>query len=123
MNLEEDLMFGRKDLILTATTCALLEKLRVILEVLYGSRIRFKHFHLHDGLQTGRGSVYVDGQELNLTFEELHKDEFCIMTDDERYTARFDSPDTIRVIQYCGNPPIWTVGTAWDDRHGEPLFP
>ncbi len=112
----------RKDLILTAGTCLLLENLRLILEVLYGSRIRFKHIHLDKGLQSGQGCIYVDGQEIEISFIHRPDGQSDIWTKDDMYYARFDNPHTVRVINMrFSSRTNWVVGTSHSDRHEETL--
>lgn len=120
-------MFNRK-LILTATTCRILEGIRLAIEVWNGAPIRFEQVELEKGLRSGRGLVFLGSGDLTFTFTtELRAYEQVIQFDiaGKWWVARINSMHEVCVIEshYIGKPGMWWVGTSFADRHKEPLFP
>ena len=132
-------MFTKRKLVLTATTCEILENLRLSIEVLKGVRVRFKHVQLERGLQSGSASVYLlDGEqeteETVLAFMSSHTHElrfqfgtrqyFRYSDDTDWFFSRMDCPSTVRVIganRTSGEVSVWRVGRSFHDRWEEPL--
>ena len=123
----------KKDLVLTTTTCRLLEGIHLTLEVLKGTPIRFKQLRLEKGnacFGSGEGSFFLGEEEIPISFtgdpegKELY---LQIKIGETWYVARFDSPRKVRVTKKYGSthsePGMWVVGTSATDRHEEPLFP
>ena len=129
---------------LTETTCMMLENVRLAIEVLTGERTRIKHVELDLVAQTGRGRVYVGEKERGFKFyvhfqKCFDLDSFLYFSFDDWdndpanydptiYTARFDTPDEVRVINESnprkgkGDKALWTAGRSATDRWLTPLY-
>ena len=118
----------RKKLVLTATTCEVLEKVRLAIEVLKGARVRFKHVQLKRGV-SGEGAVYYhDGEEKceQVSFYFFRKGgALTFKLEGEWFCARFDSDgQTVNVIEdHTPNKETgWRIGTSFCERRvGPPL--
>ena len=101
-------MLKRRKLTLTATTCRLIENIRLALEVLFGARIRFRHLEFEKSLREGYGAFFVGDNEKRLMFIADAGREIYIhlKIGDMWYVARFDTLEQVRVS--CGRPhPSW----------------
>ena len=97
-------MLKRRKLTLTATTCRLIENIRLALEVLFGARIRFRHLEFEKSLREGYGAFFVGDNEKRLMFIADAGREIYIhlKIGDMWYVARFDTLEQVRVS--CGVP-------------------
>lgn len=114
-----------KKLVLTETTCTMLENLRLALEVLLGTRIRFKSIETNLRTRTGNALIVADEVEQEVTFIHDRSAQLSIGVNYFWYIARFDKPNEVRVIlsnNHFGYPATWVVGTSFADRREEPFF-
>ena len=118
-------MFRNKNraLTLTATTCGLLEELRLALQVLMGTPIRFKHLEFKKCLESGHGCFYNNDQEFELTFIRTRgTDSFFDLTINGRSSvARFLPSGKVAVTSIDQVPCVWWIGSCDVVRWGEPL--
>ena len=118
----------KKRLTLTATTCRILEEVRIALEVLLGHRVRFKHLELDksDGRTYGHGALFLRDKEIPIIFCKLYESPgseiyYELKVDTVWYIARFDTPEMVRVARSNVAGTDWIVGTSAEDRRKEPL--
>ncbi len=124
-------MFGKKKSpVLTATTCTMLEQLRLAIEVATGKRTCFVSMDLN----TCRGKVRMGDKEEEVTVIYRRDDllEFSFGADKDWLTAVFWNHNTyVKVgslhnasvrLTVAGDFTMQWVGTSMSDRKEEPLF-
>jgi len=123
----------KKSPVLTATTCNLMENLRLAVEVMTGKPVRFVHVDFN----TCNTRIRIGQEEKEIHFVQYRDDliRFCLgelETHDPWVLARFDKPEEVRVTPYgikCDRSPyfekidMWWVGTSFVNRWKEPLYP
>jgi hypothetical protein len=118
-------------LVLTETTCTMLENVRRAIEVLEGAPVHFQSLEVNLRAKTGHGFAYVNRGGLStavpITFITDRRDLYSIEFNHKWYTARFDEWPVVRIIlsAYIEShaSTTWAVGTSFADRREEPLFP
>lgn len=129
-------MFGnkKKEPVLTATTCNVMENLRLAVEVLTGKPVRF----IQIDFNTNRGKIRVGEEEKDIAFYSQHSDRTNFFfskdvfdKDEVHYFVRSDKPGEVRVIieglkresSYLKDDYTWAVGRSFVHRWEEPLCP
>jgi len=121
-------MFNRKKRpVLTATTCNLMENLRLAIEVLSGQQTRFVQIDFNTGL----GKVKIGSTVLDLLFTQLTDSGDTLHFHhplDGWNIARFDQSGEVRVVNTFnphknkgGEHSMWWVGRSATERWEEPL--
>ena len=120
-------MFSKKQDIITATRCELIEAVRLALEVQSGQRVRL---HQLDFKQKCFFYIGIVSRRVAFCGYDGTRMDFGI-TDDEGkltwYIARFEEEGRqVRVIEMYGlsqnGEPMWWVGRSYHDRRQEPLY-
>lgn len=119
-------MFNRKkDIVLTASRCSLIERVRLALEVLKGERVRLKEWDFN----TDKYFVYVGDTPQEVLFSFVDEDllDFGLPRDGDTvtwYVAHYDTPTLVRVGRRWSKDDdqlIWTIGRSSMDRWSGPI--
>lgn len=125
-----------KKMVLSQSTCRLLNDLTLGLEVYLGGRAKIHEIQLESGLTSGKGIVIVNGVGVvEVTF--IRNDPRSLLLQ-IRYSAGSNikvkwlnahyAPERVhseaKVANYSTDEkPVWYIGTRFDDRREEPIFP
>jgi hypothetical protein len=109
-------------MVLTETTCNLLEEVRLAIEVLIGSRIRLRRVLLEKGLASGSCQVFGLGQLFSCSFSKGGDHLAFIELAGVKYDVTFEDTyfpgDTVKMIM-SGVGRVWIKGLSFASRQEE----